>query len=325
MHCPRLAVLVFAVACLLAGCCSDDGPPPLGGYSGTRIAFYSYRPGVGGSTRDVYLYDRNRASLVDLPNLNTAGYEGHPSISANGAQIPFTSDRAGSSGSFDLYEYWPYLGSVTTPPGLNGSGMEFDAQITRDASYIAFASDETGTWDIYLYEYGAAARVPLPALNTSIDDEEMPGISDDANYIVFQSNRVPADAGGVDVYLFDRDAIGLVNMPGLNSSSDERNPCISGDGRYIAFDADRAGGAGNRDVYVYDLETSALVAPSPWNSSADDYWPHFNADGSLMTFSSYRSGGVGDADIYLYNLEDGAFIDLPGLNSPQTDHDASMN
>jgi Tol biopolymer transport system component len=317
-------MMLLAAPCLLAGCCwfSDDpGRPGVGLY----IAFDSYRLGTGGS-RDVYLYDRWTHSLVDLPGLNTAAYEGRPSITRDGDQIFFTSDRTGSAGGFDLYEYSMERHNVGTRPGLNGSGREFDAQKAALAFrfWTVFASDEMWTWDICVYDDRTRSRVDLGALNTSVFDEEKPGISDDSKHIVFQANGRPgSSAGGVDVYLYDVDAMGLVNTPGLNSPADDRNPCISGDGRYIAFDSNRSAGGSNRaleasDVYVYDLAAMALVTPSPWNSAADDYWPHLNIDGSLMTFASDRPGGEGAADIYLYRFF-GGFIDLPGLNSPQID------
>ena len=85
-----------------------------------------------------------------------------------------------------------------------------------------------------------------------------PSFSGDGNLIAFATwNRQGGPGPGYHVFLFDKSAKKLIDLPGLNSQAfDDRMPALSGDGRFLAFASNRKGGAGLTDIYLYDRKES---------------------------------------------------------------------
>ena len=150
--------------------------------------------------------------------------------------LALTSDRAGGSGSYDVYVYNRRTDSYVTTPGLNSSSTEYVASLSSDGRYIVFQSNghgSIGSMDVFLYDLQSKAMVALPGLNSSTLDVA-PSASANANYIVFCSDRA-GGVGGDDIYLYDRTCADLVPLPGLNSADDDVSPAISANGRWIVF------------------------------------------------------------------------------------------
>jgi TolB protein len=99
-----------------------------------------------------------------------------------------------------------------------------------------------------------------------------PSVSGDGNLIAFASDR-PGGKGSRDIYLYDRAARKLVNLPGLNSAGPEYTPCLSPDGAYIVFVSERIGGAGERDIFLYDRKAGKLLPTPGLNSKTEDFDP----------------------------------------------------
>jgi hypothetical protein len=240
---------------------------------------------------------------------------------AAGRFLVLDSNRAGGSGSWDVYLYDLNTGSLVSLPGLNSAADEWYPSIGADGRHIAFNSNRAGGaggHDVYLYDRNTSSLVSLPGLN-STDWDDRPSISSDGRYIAFSSDR-GGGSGGDDVYLYDRDTSSLVGLPGLNSGGGDSWPSISGDGRYIAFGSMRTGGSGGYDVYLYDRDARSLVGLPGLNWGGADWWPSVSSDGRCIVFASDRPGGVGSYDVYLYDCDTSFLVALPGLNSSVEDY-----
>jgi Tol biopolymer transport system component len=207
------------------------------------------------------------------------------------------------------------VGSVGTSRSADASGQP---SLSHDGRYCVFTFElENKTSRIYCWDRKEQKLVELPAINDSPNALLAPSISGDGNLIAFAGwNRPGGPGSGYHVFLFDKSAKKLVDLPGLNSQpSDDRMPALSGDGRMLAFASNRKGGAGLTDLYLYDRKESKLLSVPGLNSKQTEVEPSLNADGSLIAFASERPGGMGGRDIYLFDRTAGKYLPLPGLNS----------
>jgi Tol biopolymer transport system component len=208
------------------------------------------------------------------------------------------------------------VGSVGTSRSADASGQP---SLSRDGRFCVFTFElENKTSRIYCWDRREQKLVELSAINDSPNALLAPSISGDGNLIAFAGwNRPGGPGSGYHVFLFDKSAKKLVDLPGLNSQSfDDRMPALSGDGRFLAFASNRKGGAGLTDLYLYDRKEGKLVPVPGLNSKQTELEPSLNADGSLIAFASERPGGMGGRDIYLFDRTAGKYLPLPGLNSP---------
>lgn len=117
--------------------------------TGARFAFVSNRNG----NPDVFVY--NSGSLMDIPELRSAGNDIEPSLTPDGRWLCFASDRSGGAGSYDLYLYDLSSGMlVTLGPTVNTAMNERRPSIGAAGTVISFQSDRVGgfgLWDIWNY------------------------------------------------------------------------------------------------------------------------------------------------------------------------------
>jgi Tol biopolymer transport system component len=78
---------------------SYDDYSPSANRDGSIIAFVTDRAG----TPDIYLYDRSRHQILDVPELRSGADDVDPHFSNGGQFLTFSSNRAGGVGGFDLY------------------------------------------------------------------------------------------------------------------------------------------------------------------------------------------------------------------------------
>jgi Tol biopolymer transport system component len=218
------------------------------------------------------------------------------------------------------------IGSVGTQRKMDSA--EAHPTLSHDGRYCAFTFElENKTGQIYLWDLQDQKLIHMPAINETPNAQMGPAFSGDGNLIAFAAWKRPGGAGqGWHVYLFDRAAKKLLDLPGLNNPAfEDRMPALSGDGRYLAFASNRKGGAGLTDLYVYDRKESKLLTLPDLNSKNMDVEPSLNADGSLIAFSSDRPGGQGGRDIYLYDRVAGKYVPLPGLNSAAHEYSPALS
>jgi Tol biopolymer transport system component len=212
--------------------------------------------------------------------VNASTDDGCPSLSADGLELYFTSDRSGGCGSFDIWVTTrpsvsdPWGEPVTLGPTVNSSYFDSTPSLSYDGLSLYFGSnrDKAGTAYSHLC------------------------------YIYVTTRPTRNDPWGLPVRL--RSTVNL----GLEYDAD--HPSISADGRVLFFTSNRPGGIGDGwDLWMAtrptaDAEWSTAVnLGAPINDSHDDLWPHISPDGSTLFFLSERTGGLGGEDIWQVLIE----------------------
>jgi len=254
------------------GCFSSDG---------LEMYFVSDRPGWEGSW-DIWVTRRDTIgddwdTPMNLgPPVNSSALDYGPSISADGLELYFCSERPGGEGPPDIWVTTratvsdPWGPPLNLGPPVNTSGQEHAPRLSTDGLELYFSSYERpggyGAADIWVTK------------RTKVNDPWGP----------------PINLGSV-----------------VNSSADENFPIISADGLSLYFSEDyhgpyRPGGFGDIDMWV----TTRASVNDPWetplnlgpivNSSSVDSGPLISPDGSMLYFCSERPGGFGGwwGDLY---------------------------
>ncbi|HXJ05041.1 MAG TPA: hypothetical protein VNH65_08075 [Candidatus Acidoferrum sp.] len=245
---------------------------------GLSLYFFSDRPGGFGGN-DIWV--SQRASVDDPwgppqnlgPSINTSGDENAPTISLDGHQLYFASDRPGGFGGLDLYvsrRHNKRDDFAWQPPVNLGSGVNIFA---NEAAAAPFEDDVTGATTLY-----------------------------------FHSDR-PGGIGGDDIYaatLNPDETFGpAVLVKELSSPFLDRLPSIRRDGLEMFLTSNRPGTLGLLDLWV----STRASTSEPWstpvnlgpviNSAAVDGRAVLSSDGAALYFHSTRPGGLGGFDLYV--------------------------
>jgi Tol biopolymer transport system component len=136
--------------------------------------------------------------------INGAGFEWHPQVTASGDLYFAAADRADGSGDADLYvarfEHGAYLPAGNLGAPINSAAAEWDPWVSANGSVLLFKSDRVGGHggrDIWLSERkdGAwsAPRNAGPAINTA-DDEDSGDLTPDGRFLIFARSKPGAEA-----------------------------------------------------------------------------------------------------------------------------------
>lgn len=223
----------------------------------------------------------------------------------------FSSDRNQTAGQFDVYLYDLDAGGYHLIRNINSPiAPDLHPVITSDGQTIAFSSDHgTGSAsDIFLYSRALQQLVPLPNLNTNLDETE-PAFTGDAVKLAFTQMNAN---GHTRIRLYDGLGDSLLHLTGLDTTAtatyNDWAPSPNQSGSRIAFVSDRSG---NPDIYIWDAATHALLNLPNLNSSANDVDPCLSFDGRWLAFASDRAGGIGGYDLYLYDTLALTYVALP--------------
>jgi len=230
---------------------------------GLSLYFTSNHPGGQGGW-DIYVTTRATKAdkwgiPVNLSGINGPSNDCDASISSDGLEIYFVSDRAGGSGSLDLWvtnratlsDLWGppvNLGSI-----VNSSSYDYWPSISSDGLSLFFTSNRPGGYgpdDVYMTRratrngpWGLPVNLG-PPVNTSADNG-CPNISADGRTLYFISDR-PGGYGSSDFWqapiipVVDFNGDGKVDLKdfsklaqywGQNESSVDMGPMPLGDGR----------------------------------------------------------------------------------------------
>jgi hypothetical protein len=245
--------------------------------TGLSLYFASDRAGGQGGL-DVYVSHRNSINDPWGPpqnlgtTINSSGGDHCATVSPDGHQLFFVSDRAGGQGMGDIY-------------------VSFRRNTLDDLSWEAPQS--------------------VAELNSSADEFGPTLFRDPRNgsiVIHFNSNR-PGGLGGYDIYRAAQQNDGKFSTPvlvgELSSAQDDRFPMISADGLEIIVNSNRGGGLGGFDYWVANRATlgDGWSAPrnigAPINTSAAEQRGGTYAGGMRLAFAvNSRPGGAGGLDLW---------------------------
>src|SRR5262245_20967676 len=145
------------------------------------------------------------------------------------------------------------IGSITTPRSV--ATAEAHPWLTADGKYCAFTfEEENKTGRIHFWDIGEKKLIDLPKINETPNAQLSPTMTADGNLICFSALNRPMGAGpGYHIYLYDRPAKKLLDLPGLNHGAvEDRMAKMSADGRFIVFVSNRKEGEGLSDIFLYD-------------------------------------------------------------------------
>jgi len=204
--------------------------------------------------------------------INTTDTEWHPSITADGLELYFDSDRPGGEGSEDLWvskrestaDEWGV--PVNLGPAINTSEFEEAASISPDGLVLVWDSDRPG---------GSGESDIWTSTRSTRDDPWGP----------------PVNLG-----------------PIINTQDLEATAVLSADGRALFFTAwPRAQGYGDFDIWMARKSNDANVWDAPVNlgpiinTEYSEYCPSISSDGTTLYFSDLplpRPDGYGSEDLW---------------------------
>jgi hypothetical protein len=288
-----LAVVLSAAPCL--ACAEDDTvtlgravPDPIFGDQGRLVAainspgddeeptltgdlldmyFTSRRPGPGNG--DVWHAGRSARTLAfGAPELvaevSTEYQELSPAISPDGLILWLASDRPGTLGDLDIWQFerasreakWQGPRNVT---GLNSTSDDLPRPLGARGLVMPFASRREGTeYQIYLARR-ASPQAPFTDFQTTPalrGEGGMGGafLTDDGLSLFFQREG----EGGGDLFLAWRRSLqapfeNFVALDGVNGEANERDPFVSGDQTRFFFASNRTAGRGF-DIFATTLD-----------------------------------------------------------------------
>lgn len=191
-------------------------------FDGNMLFFFaSFREGLG--SEDIYYSVRSGDTWSTPTNIgapiNSSGYEGFPSITADGNELYFVRQTFDPLSDDDLAELWE-----------------------NKACYSIFKSEKQadGSW-------GEPIRLPFPI---NKDCEKAPRIMADSKTLIFASNRL-GGLGDYDLYQTRLDEVGDWQMPQpltfINTTTSDQFSSISaqGDILYYVFDS--------KDIYQVEI------------------------------------------------------------------------
>jgi hypothetical protein len=264
---------------------------------GLELMLDSNRGGTENSTSHLWVYTRASTAepwsspyyLASVNSTNTADSDLRPTLSFDGTELYFQSNRAGSYGANDLYvckrteiiqppQYSPWSAPVNLGKTVNSSDADSGAFISEDGLSLYFNSYNRpggyGGFDIWVSQrasaddpWGAPQNLG-PTINTS-DNEQTPALSLDGHWLYFASDK-SSGYGGLDLYVSrrpnKRDDFGWQAPENLgklvNTAATESGPALFEDSRsgvtLLYFSSDQLV-AGTEHIYASILQPDEVL------------------------------------------------------------------
>lgn len=263
----------------------------------------------------------NMGSVINSPTKDNS-----PSISADGLELYFGSQRSGGYGWWDLWvSTRPDINAewespTNLGPEINDWRFEGAPCLSYDGLSLYYNATRDWSFDIYLTmratrgdDWGAPVKIrPFDSGYGTV-----PAISSDGLQLFFADydELLPGGFGSADLWTLVRPTLSdpwgsPVNLGQLvNSPSVEYDPGISADGLVLLFESDRPGGLGGSDIWMTIRKTTDDNWDAPVNLGSTintvygDGGPSISADGRTLYFHSSRPGGHGETDLWQAPIE----------------------
>jgi outer membrane protein OmpA-like peptidoglycan-associated protein len=252
----------------------------------------NYRKDGKQAQEDFYVSNKTKniwQTADPVPEVNSNGNEGAPSISADGQYMFYASclnmygnygdETRKGFGSCDIFFAQQNNGKWTHPvnigPPVNTSNWETQPSFSSDGKTLYFIRGmvirgDIKEQDIYMSEIGDDGKFTIPVkLGPNINTkgrEESVYIHPDNQTLYFSSDGHPENFGGLDIYMSRKQTDGswgpAINLGyPINSFNDENSLLVDPSGKVAYFASDREGGFGGLDLYGFELPVD--VRPSP--------------------------------------------------------------
>jgi len=233
----------------------------------------------------------------------------YPSVSPDGKQVVFQSNRSGSNQLFimDMEDGKPrqltdFTGGAETPAfSPDGQSIVFDVYVGEDNNDVYTIRPDGGS---------------LQQLTDSPGYDGHPHWSADGKRIVFNSDRTSPDpeAGWSDRWheIFSMNTDGSDVRQHTQCKAVCTYGSLSPDGTKVlyrkvtstaGFNWELGNIDGNSEIFMADIDGGNETNLS--NNAAFDGWPVFSPDGRRIAFASNRSGPARTGQIWLMNIDGG--------------------
>jgi hypothetical protein len=259
------------------------------------------------------------------PLINTALFEGGPSLSQNGLTLLFGAARRNSLGVLDEDIYiatrettaQPFGPAQNLGPTINSLGFgDYSPELSLDGLTLYFSSSRPGGLgeaDLYV-TVRASTDDPWeppqnlgPSVNTAYF-EGQPSVSANGKTLYWDSLR-PDGLGDFDIWTATRENVGepfgpAVNLgPAVNTAGPEFGAALNQNEKQLFFSSGRPGNVGQIDIWVVERQTKSDSWGTPinvdtLNSPLFQAMPAFRNNGQEVCFMSFRSGGFGGLDVW---------------------------
>ena len=259
------------------------------------------------------------------PLINTALFEGGPSLSQDGLTLLFGAARRNSLGMLDEDIYVATRQTTAEPfgpaqnlgPTVNALGFgDYSPELSLDGLTLYFSSSRPGGQgeaDLYVTTRASIDEPWEPAQNLgpSVNSgyfEGQPSISANGKTLYWDSVR-PGGFGDFDIWMATRANVGelfelAVNLgPAVNTAGPEFGPALNQNEKQLFFSSGRPGNVGQIDIWVVERQTKSDAWGMPinvdtLNSPFFQAMPTFRNNGQEVCFMSLRPGGFGGLDVW---------------------------
>jgi tetratricopeptide (TPR) repeat protein/outer membrane protein OmpA-like peptidoglycan-associated protein len=273
-------------------------------------------------------------------SLNSQYSDAHPSITADGKMLIFSSARPEGKGGLqvkdgkyfeDIYsskynessETW---GKATLLEGaINTKEHDANVSISPDGKSIYIyknnqvGKEKTAGGDIYVSSIGSTGRWAKPKELTTVNSsyfESSACISADGNRMFFTSDSYDVlhkNEGLSDIYVIEKDTAGKWSSPQnlgkvVNTAGDEMGVFLHPDGKTLFFASNgHAESFGGYDIYKTVYEKGVWTKPVnlgyPINTHREEIFFVLSTDGSTAFYTTQRADSRKDGDIYQIDLK----------------------
>lgn len=262
-----------------------------------------------------------RAWVDNVSELNTEYNDFAPSISTDGAEIIFTSNRPNGNtpnevGEYDndIYSSTLYEGKWTKAKPIKGVNTESDdisGNLSFDGTKMLMHREVDGQTDIFESELkGLNWSSPKKAhyqISSPRSNERYAAYSPDGWSIYFNRDNANRSNGYEIMYSsmqskINKDFKAAQMISTINSKFNEGPVYIHIDGETMYLASEGTGSMGGYDIFTSSYENGTWSKPvnmgAPINTPYDDFFFASTANGKFAYIASNRKGGKGGYDIY---------------------------
>lgn len=263
-----------------------------------------------------------RAWIDNVSELNTENNDFAPSVTMDGEELVFTSDRPNTHspnelGNFDSEIYTcSYENGRWTKPRVAKGGINSDKnEISNNFSYngtkmLICKVNDLGNYDVYeTFLDGDEWSDPVGiSRNINLKSNDMYASYSPGNVYIYYAKANPGGKNGYDIYISgvmnrSERKYGTPNKVMSSSSPFNDGPVyLHPDGETMYFASEGFNSIGGYDIFMSKYKGGSWTTPVnmgyPINTPYDDFFFSSSANGKYAYITSNRAGGKGGNDIY---------------------------